>query len=85
VGPGHLDPATAAAAARMISPRVAIPIHWGTLALPWRAVRRGDPSLPARRFGELMAREAADVEVRVIAPGERTEVTAPSGGRSAGR
>jgi L-ascorbate metabolism protein UlaG (beta-lactamase superfamily) len=74
VGPGHLDPAAAATAAGMISPRVAVPIHWGTLALPWRALRGGDASLPARRFSELVARDAANVEVRVIAPGERTEL-----------
>ena len=30
LGPGHLDPERAARAAAMLSPRVAVPIHWGT-------------------------------------------------------
>ncbi len=32
VGPGHLDPERAAEAVRRLQPRVAVPIHWGTLA-----------------------------------------------------
>ena len=31
VGAGHLDPRRAAVAAAMLRPRLAIPIHWGTL------------------------------------------------------
>ena len=31
LGPGHLDPARAAAALRLLRPRYAVPIHWGTL------------------------------------------------------
>lgn len=31
LGPGHLDPAAAAAAARAVGARVAVPVHWGTL------------------------------------------------------
>ena len=30
MGPGHMDPARAAEAARLLDARVAIPIHWGT-------------------------------------------------------
>lgn len=74
LGPGHLNPERAAEAARLIAPRVAIPIHWGTLALgwPWRPVP--DPGWPARRFAELTAVRAPAVEVRVLAPGEATEL-----------
>jgi L-ascorbate metabolism protein UlaG (beta-lactamase superfamily) len=76
LGPGHLDPARAATAARMIAPRVAVPIHWGTFALGRPLRRPGDPQLPARRFAELTAREAPGVQVRTLAPGERTELRA---------
>lgn len=73
-GAGHLDPARASAAARMIKPRVVVPIHWGTLARGWPFRRPADPAEPARRFSRLMAVEAPSVEVRVLAPGERTEL-----------
>lgn len=38
LGPGHLDPARAAQAAALVRARAAVPVHWGTLALP--GVRR---------------------------------------------
>jgi L-ascorbate metabolism protein UlaG (beta-lactamase superfamily) len=72
VGPGHLDPVRATRAAASIAPRVVVPIHWGTLALGWPGRRAGDPAEPARRFAALMARDLPAVEVRVLAPGERT-------------
>src|ERR1700759_2609726 len=74
LGPGHLDPERAATAAGIIAPRAAIPIHWGTFALgwPWRPV--DDPTWPARRCAELTAGRAPEVEVRVLAPGDCTEV-----------
>jgi L-ascorbate metabolism protein UlaG (beta-lactamase superfamily) len=68
VGPGHLDPDRAARAARLVRPRVAIPVHWGTYASPgvwWRA----DPELPAREFEAAMARHAPDVAVTILSPG----------------
>jgi L-ascorbate metabolism protein UlaG (beta-lactamase superfamily) len=70
VGPGHLDPERAARAAALLAPRIAVPIHWGTLAGP-RVWWRTDPAEPARRFAELVAVHAPDVVVRVLAPGER--------------
>jgi L-ascorbate metabolism protein UlaG (beta-lactamase superfamily) len=66
---GHLDPARAAQAAAIITPAVAIPIHWGTYGLLW-ASRPADPSEPARRFAELARRDAPEVEVKLLAPGE---------------
>ena len=66
---GHLDPEAAARAAALIRPRVAVPIHWGTL-YP-RGRRLGDWfTEPARRFAAHAAELAPDVEVRVLAPGE---------------
>lgn len=79
VGPGHLDPERAAIAARMIAPRVAVPIHWGTLALPWRAARAAKDRGPALRFSELARTRAPSVEVRILAPGERTELSPRAG------
>jgi L-ascorbate metabolism protein UlaG (beta-lactamase superfamily) len=74
LGPGHLDPAGAARAAALIGPRVAIPIHWGTFALPGRLGGRAATDEPAREFAELAKKEAPRVEVRVLRPGERTTV-----------
>lgn len=76
LGPGHLDPERAATAASLIGPRVAVPIHWGTFTLRWPARIPADPALPARRFESLVARGSPSVQVRVLAPGERTELPA---------
>jgi L-ascorbate metabolism protein UlaG (beta-lactamase superfamily) len=72
VGAGHLDPKSAAEAAALIAPAVAIPIHWGTFALARPARRAPDPERPAREFAEFTKRYAPGVDVRVLAPGERT-------------
>jgi L-ascorbate metabolism protein UlaG (beta-lactamase superfamily) len=80
LGPGHLDPARAAKAAAMIAPAMAIPIHWGTFVLA-RAGRRSDTARPAREFVAHTRREAPDVEVRVLEPGERMQLER---GRSSG-
>ena len=77
VGAGHLDPDRAAAATALIAPHLTIPIHWGTYALGLRPKPTLHPERPAREFAELAKRYAPDVEVRVLAPGERT--TLPSG------
>jgi len=74
VGPGHLDPERAARAVAVIAPRLAIPIHWGTYALPWARRTPEAQALPARRFAELARRHAPGVEVRVLAPGEHITV-----------
>ena len=68
VGPGHLDPEAAAKAAALLAPRVAVPIHWGTLASP-RVWWRHDAGLPAREFERLVAEHAPGVAVRILAPG----------------
>jgi L-ascorbate metabolism protein UlaG (beta-lactamase superfamily) len=70
VGPGHLDPERAARAAAMLRPRIAVPIHWGTVARP-RVWWRADPAMPARRFATLVGVYAPLVTVRILAPGER--------------
>jgi L-ascorbate metabolism protein UlaG (beta-lactamase superfamily) len=84
VGPGHMDPERAARAAGLLAPRVAIPIHWGTLAGP-RAWWRADPGMPARWFVERLAAQAPAVTAHVLAPGERLALTSPGSSPSAPR
>jgi L-ascorbate metabolism protein UlaG (beta-lactamase superfamily) len=73
LGPGHMDPRDAARAARLLKPRLAIPVHWGTL-LPVGLARRHRAGLaePAQLFARNVARLAPGVEVRILAPGEET-------------
>jgi L-ascorbate metabolism protein UlaG (beta-lactamase superfamily) len=66
VGPGHLDPERAAHALRLLRPRLAVPIHWGTLSLAHRSTSSDPPEEFRRHAAEL----APGVEVRVIEPGE---------------
>jgi L-ascorbate metabolism protein UlaG (beta-lactamase superfamily) len=75
-GPARLSPTTAVDAAGLVGAGVAVPIHWGTLYVPgFAAGRWGWGSLEA---GAAFAREAADrapdLDVRVLRPGESTEV-----------
>jgi L-ascorbate metabolism protein UlaG (beta-lactamase superfamily) len=74
LGPGHLDPERAARAAALIRPRLAIPIHWGTLVPGWGRVDRAALGEPPRHFADAMARLAPEVAVRVLEPGERLDV-----------
>lgn len=71
IGPGHLDPGRAAEAASMLRPRLAIPIHWGTL-LRFDLGRRAEELLhaPPRRFVAQLAERAPGVEAAVLEPGE---------------
>jgi L-ascorbate metabolism protein UlaG (beta-lactamase superfamily) len=75
LGPGHMDPLDAARAVRALQPRVAIPMHWGTL-LPLGVARRHRARLgdPPRMFAEHVASLAPGVEVRILAPGEQTRL-----------
>ena len=72
----HLDPAGAAEAVRMLKPRLAVPIHWGTYR-PLHHGVRGDPAFltePADAFVREMAKAVPEVEVHVLKPGERLEL-----------
>ena len=65
VGPGHLDPERASEAVRLLRPRLAVPIHWGTLAPFGRA-----PDMePPHEFARFVAELTPDVEVRILEPG----------------
>jgi L-ascorbate metabolism protein UlaG (beta-lactamase superfamily) len=75
IGPGHLDPERAARAAALLAPRIAIPIHWGTLYPLGLARLRPDPlRTPPRRFEAWMRELAPQVEARVLAPGGATSL-----------
>ena len=75
VGDGHLDPAGAARAAAALSPRLAVPIHWGTLyPFGLRRFRRDPLRLPGREFAEHVRDLAPQVETRVLSPGESTSL-----------
>jgi L-ascorbate metabolism protein UlaG (beta-lactamase superfamily) len=70
LGPGHLDPASAARAVALLHPRLAVPIHWGTFFPLGQARRR--PELlrdPPHDFAARARELAPDVEVRVLEPG----------------
>jgi len=71
LGPGHLDPASAARAVALVAPAVVVPIHWGTF-LPLGTHRRHRAVLeePARAFADQVARAAPGVRVAALAPGE---------------
>ena len=77
LGAGHLNPESAARAAALIAPRVAIPIHWGTY-FPAGLGRLTGWQLraPPRQFAEWAKALAPEVEVRVLAPGDATELQA---------
>ena len=77
LGPGHLDPERAAEAAATIRPRVAIPIHWGTLTPLWGRPKADALRRPADDFAAAVQRLAPDVAVRILEPGEREVVRAP--------
>ena len=84
VGRGHLDPQGAAEALRLLRPRVAVPVHWGTYL---RIGLSRDPAAlrePAERFKRLAGELAPEVDVRILAPGERLALDpapAPGGPR----
>jgi len=75
IGEGHLDPAGAARAAAALSPRLAVPIHWGTFyRLGLDRIRPGPLRTPGREFATNMRELAPQVETRVLSPGESTSL-----------
>jgi L-ascorbate metabolism protein UlaG (beta-lactamase superfamily) len=75
LGPGHLDPARAAEALRLLRPKAAVPIHWGTFRTPF-AGPAGDG--PAREFVRLAGALAPEVDVHVLSIGETLTLEAVS-------
>ena len=66
----HLDPEGAAEAVRLLRPRIAVPIHWGTYRPAHRSASASFLSAPAVEFARAAAIAAPEVEIRVLQPGE---------------
>jgi L-ascorbate metabolism protein UlaG (beta-lactamase superfamily) len=78
LGEGHLDPPTAARAAALLRPRVAVPIHWGTYR---RIGVRGDAEAlqaPADDFVRFARELAPATDVRIVPVGGTLELSTPS-------
>jgi len=76
LGRGHMDPRDAAEAVRMLQAKIAVPIHWGTY-FPLQLGLRGQPSfvdLPAAEFAAHVHEVAPGVDVRILRPGQETQV-----------
>jgi L-ascorbate metabolism protein UlaG (beta-lactamase superfamily) len=76
LGPGHLNPESAAVAATLLRAHVVVPIHWGTYA-PWHLSLRSRPAFldeAPGRFWAALHSAAPDVDLRVLAPGESTTI-----------
>jgi L-ascorbate metabolism protein UlaG (beta-lactamase superfamily) len=76
IGNGHLNARTAAQALRLLRPRVAIPIHWGTFSPAgpgWHRWSFLDD--PPYAFLAHATREAPETEVRILVPGQETVFT----------
>ncbi|MCR6487615.1 MBL fold metallo-hydrolase [Amycolatopsis sp. OK19-0408] len=73
LGPGHLDPARAAQAAELTQARAALPVHWGTLAVPGlkRTARmRRLLADPPRVFAAEVRAKGIATEVLFTEPGD---------------
>ena len=86
---GHLDPTTAASALRLLKPRAAVAVHWGTLwPMGLGRVRRHRFEGPGERFIEAARHTAPDVLIPRLLPGDTFELppatTAPQGGSASG-
>jgi L-ascorbate metabolism protein UlaG (beta-lactamase superfamily) len=75
IGAGHLDPERAARAAALLSAKLVVPIHWGTLyPLGLARLRPGPLRSPPRALARWMRELAPQSELRVLAPGETTSL-----------
>jgi L-ascorbate metabolism protein UlaG (beta-lactamase superfamily) len=77
LGPGHLDPGRAAEAVRLLEPRYAVPIHWGTLApIGMHRMKLSRLYDPPHEFAAAVAAAGIPTRVLVSQPGERVEFDA---------
>jgi L-ascorbate metabolism protein UlaG (beta-lactamase superfamily) len=78
---GHLDPEEAAAACAMVDAEYVVPVHWGTLHVPWgRHLPRGWMDRPLAAFEEALARKAPRSRLVPLRPGERCMLPLPDEG-----
>lgn len=79
LGPGHMNPKRAAEAAGIIRPRIAVPIHWGTLyPLGAKQIAPGPLEEPGPAFVEACRWRAPDVDVRIIPVGGTLDLSTAS-------
>jgi len=70
LGVGHLTPERAAEALTLLWPRVAVPIHWGTLRpLAIGKIASNFLAEPPLAFRKHAAQLAPEVQVEILAPG----------------
>jgi L-ascorbate metabolism protein UlaG (beta-lactamase superfamily) len=75
LGEGHLDPVRAADSLRLLRPRIAVPIHWGTLYPLGLGMYRSDRlTQPPHEFARAAAETAPEVEIRILQPGDTTSL-----------
>lgn len=78
LGPGHMNPQRAVEALELLGPKVAVPIHWGTLfPVGLKSTLPGSRQLltrPPEQFAELAHVRAADTQVVVTQPGHEVVV-----------
>ena len=67
--PGHLDPRRAAEALRLLRPRVAVPIHWGTYRQFGLSKKPDVLRGPPEAFEQLAHELAPEVDVRLLPVG----------------
>jgi hypothetical protein len=85
LGEGHLDPERAAVALDVLTPRLAVPVHWGTLAVagltrvPTGHGERMRALLhdPPHRFAAAAARRGGDSRVVIARPGQDIALDTP--------
>lgn len=73
LGPGHMDPLQAAKTLRLLRPRLAIPIHWGSLH-PWGLDKlnpRRFLTEPPYTFVRHAAAFAPEVKTQIVEPGDK--------------
>ncbi len=81
----HMGPLQAARALRLLRPRLAVPVHWGTFGLPGTGLgRRGRATAAAApvTFRRHAAQLAPDVAVALLRPGETLQLAEALGPRS---
>jgi L-ascorbate metabolism protein UlaG (beta-lactamase superfamily) len=84
LGSGHLNPERAAQALKMLRPKLAVPIHWGTLFPVGLGRLRGDRlTEPPIEFEQEAVRLAPEVKVAVLQPGESVNLDRSPGRRPA--
>jgi L-ascorbate metabolism protein UlaG (beta-lactamase superfamily) len=86
LGPGHLDPVSAADAVTLIRPKIAVPVHWGTLTLagmtslpsPLRGRMRRLLLDPPHSFAAEVTARGLDTRVVVTDPGRAVDLDTPA-------